>query len=1146
MRELRKAKWLIASGGVFCLASFLAFSVNLAGTHSARLSPIANARRTTSVTSLPAKSPKAINVAQHYGQLPLAFEPASSSSNSDAKFLARGNGYALFLANNEAVLELRGPSNTPGVVRMKLAGANTSPSFTALEQLPGKSNYFIGNDPGKWRTNIPQYRKVSESNVYRGVNLVYYGSQGQLEYDFDVAPGADPSVIRLAFQGARRVSIDARGELIVNSDAGKVRMRKPVAYQEIAGEKKTVAVDYVLKNKSDVTFQVAEYDSRIPLVIDPILIYSTYLGGSNIDSSNSIAVAPDNTAFIAGGTFSADFPTVHGLQTNRGVLQDFPSDGFVSKISADGSTLLYSTFLGGTDQDAANGIAVDDFGDAYVTGYTHSADFPVTFGSANVECGGDGKCGASFNSGGLIVSNAFVTELNPAGSGIIYSTFFGEYEQVVANAIAVDANGNAYITGRTGANITPQITTNGTPPPFPITPGAFQAAFGGGSSNAFVAKIGATGTSVLYSSYLGGDTEDVGYGIAVDTGADAFVTGLTYSSSASFPTTAGALQATNGGAGDAFVAKVNTNASGAASLVYSTFLGGAGLDQGNAIAVDSNGNAYVAGLTNSAAFGFTPAAGVVQPLYKGEGDAFVAELSTTGSLTYFTYLGGTHADQATGIAVDSTFNAYVTGTTASVDFPTAGAVFQPAYGGGNTDSFVAKIGPGGTTLVYSSYLGGTNAELATGIAVSQDLGAATYSAYATGQTCSDDFPLANPLQAVPGGNCDAYVAKVSILAGFSLSPSDLIFPAQSLNTTSQSQTLTLTNGESQQTISSIVISGTNPGDFSETNTCPISPTQIAVGATCTITVSFTPTVQGIRNASLIIADSAPGTPQVVNLTGNTSTVTLSASSLTFGPQAVGTVSSFQDVTVTNSGTTPLTFSGITASGDFFEADTCTRASLQPGANCVIQVEFAPSAAIGSIGSITIADNGSGSPQVILATGTGTPAVPISITALVPAATVSAGQPATFTIRVTANVALTQPVAMACSGLPANASCSFSPNPVAPNSTTTLTITTAVRTIVPPAPGNRMNPFAGWRNPGVTWIIWLMALLMVPGVIALRRRPYAAAFGFAIVLMLASAACSTGGVSGAPAGTPAGTFQVVVSGTSGAVTAAPATIALTVN
>ena len=1137
MSVLSKAKWLTATGGIIGLASFLALGLSVPGKQAARIGGLRQPGllRPASAPIFAVASSNKVNVAKHYGQLPLAFEPALPGSNKEVKFLARGNGYALFLENHDAVLELRGDSKTSGLVRMQLAGANPAPDFTALEQLPGKSNYFIGNRPEDWHTNIPQYRKVLERNVYRGVNLVYYGTQGQLEYDFDVAPGADPSVIHLAFQGARDVRIDAQGELRVNTSAGEVRLRKPVAYQEIAGSKQPVPVGYVLKNNS-VAFQVAEYDPRSPLVIDPILIYSTYLGGNNIDTSNSIAVAPDNTAFIAGATFSADFPTAHPLQANDGGNPDFPQDAFVAKISADGSTLLYSTYLGGENQDAANGIAVDSFGDAFVVGYTLSPGFPVLPGSFETLCGGDGKCGAKFT-GGPIVSNGFVTKLNPAGSGILYSTFYGQFQNVKGQAIAVDSNGNAYITGTTSANFASFAI-------FPITPTAFQSAFcnscanpGNASVNAFVGVLDATGTSALYSSYLGGEIEDVGYGIAVDKNANAYVTGLTYSAT-NFPVTAGALQSTYGGSGDAFVAKVNTVGSGAASLVFATYLGGAGLDQGNAITLDSAGNPYVAGLTNSAAFGFTPA-GTFQTTYAGQGDAFVTKLTTAGALTYFTYLGGTHADSATGIAVDSTNNVYVTGTTASVDFPTAGAVFQPAYGGGNTDSFVAKLNSAGAALVYSSYLGGTNAELATGIAVDT-----SGSAYITGQTCSNDFPLANPLQAVPGGNCDAYIAKVSILDGFSLNPGGLIFSAQSLNTTSQSQTITVTNGDTAQTISNISISGNNPGDFAQTNTCGPS---LIVGATCTITVSFTPTGQGIRKASLIITDSAPGSPQVVNLTGNTSTVSLSASSLSFGSQAVGTVSSPQDVTVTNSGTTPLTFSSITASGDFFAADTCLRAPLQPGSNCVIQVEFVPSSAIGSVGSIAIADNGSGSPQVILATGTGILEPPFQISTLSAPPSVSAGKTAQYILSVTSPVGFNQPVGLSCSA-PATITCTVSPSVVTPTAAQTpatlLTISTALRTAVPPSTGIKIDPLNLLRQFGRTWLILLAVALMILTVAGLRRRPISAAFGFAVVLLLAAVACG-GGPSGVPSGTPAGTYQITVTGTSGSVNV-PATVTLKVN
>jgi len=1115
---------LTASCAMAGLAAVLAFGLHLPGNQALQRTA---QHRDGSLGVKPAAtaaqaSTQKVGVLNHYGQLPLAFEPANTASNSAAQYLTRGNGYALFLANEEAVLELRGPSKSASVVRMELAGANKTAAFSALEPLPGKSNYFIGNDPAKWRTNVPQYRRVLESNVYPGVNLIYYGTQGKLEYDFDIAPGADPSAIQLAFHGATQPQIDAQGELVLSSPSGEVRLRKPVAYQEVAGERHPVAVSYAKKGQDRIAFQVAEYNPSLPLVIDPILIYSTYLGGSNIDTSNGIAVAPDNTAFIAGSTFSADFPTAHPLQANDGGGPDFPEDAFVAKISSDGSSLLYSTYLGGENQDAANGIAVDSFGDAFVVGYTLSPHFPALPGSFDTLCGGDGECGAKFT-GGPIVSNAFVTKLNPAGSAILYSTFYGEFQNVKGQAIAVDSNGNAYFTGSTTENFASFAV-------FPITPNAFQQTFagtaGGNSTNAFVAVLNSSGTSALYSSYLGGEVDDVGYGIAVDNSANAYVTGLTYSTL--FPVSGGALQSTYGGQGDGFVSKVSTTLSGAASLAYSTYLGGAGLDQGNAIAVDSSGNAYVTGLTNSSSFSFSPSG--VQPAYAGEGDAFVAKLGATGTLSFFTYLGGTHADEGDGIAVDSTGNIYVTGTTASTDFPTAGAVFQPAYGGGNTDTFVAKIAPTGATLVYSSYLGGTNADLATGIAVDT-----SGSAYVTGQTCSQDFPLANPLQAVPGGNCDAYIAKVSILDGFAFNPAGLVFPAQSLSTTSQSQTVTLTNGDTPQTISSIAVSGSNAGDFLETSTCPVN-SPLGVGTTCTFTVSFTPSASGIRKAAIVITDTAPGSPQVLNLTGNTSTVTLSAASLNFGVQAVGTVSAIQSVTVTNSGTTPLTFSSIVASGDFFESDTCTRAPVQPGSNCIVQVDFAPSAAIASIGTVTLNDNGSGSPQVITTTGTGILQPPFQISSLSATPSVPAGNKATYGISVSSNVGFAQQIGLSCSA-PATISCSVAPNFVMPTATQSLsailTVSTALRTSAPPS-SIKVDPLALLRQWHGTWVLWMLTILTILTMAALRKRPVTAAFGLAVVLMLASVACS-GNPAGAPVGTPVGTYQITVTGTSGSIT-----------
>ena len=445
-------------GVIVCLTAFFAFGLktgvsSLGATAqrqakaetkpantSAKAAPTA-AKPATLATTHGTKPANHAAVVQQYVKLPLSFEPNLGQANSDAKFLARGDGYSLFLTSNEAVLAMAGHStkstqpaakaaHSTGVLRMELLGSNPAPNFSAQDELPGKSNYFIG-DQKNWRSNVPNYGKVAEKNVYPGIDLVYYGTQRQLEYDFNVTPGADPKAIQISFEGARKLRVDAAGNLILGLAGGEVKFEKPFAYQMKGDEKQPVAARFHLGDrKYRVYFAVGDYDATRPLVIDPILAYSTYLGGSGIDGANAIAVAPDNTAFVAGGTFSLDFPTAHALQPNDGGSHDFPQDAFVTKISADGSTLLYSTYLGGENEDVANGIAIDAAGEAYVTGLTLSPHFPVTPGSFNTLCGGDGHCGATFNSQGLMVSNGFLTKINTAGSGIIYSGFIGAFENV--------------------------------------------------------------------------------------------------------------------------------------------------------------------------------------------------------------------------------------------------------------------------------------------------------------------------------------------------------------------------------------------------------------------------------------------------------------------------------------------------------------------------------------------------------------------------------------------------------------------------------------------------------------------------------------------------------------------------------------------
>jgi hypothetical protein len=1130
-------------------------------------------------------------VVHEYTQLPMAFEPNVGQSNGQAKFLARGDGYAFFLTPKEAALVLRRSSNSkkvtdsatepnsalPGrsqanrVLRMQLVGANTAPRFDALDELPGKSNYLTGNQPANWHVGIPNYRKVAEREVYPGIDLVYYGTQRQIEYDFVVGPGANPRIIRLAVEGPTKLHVDARGELVASVDGGEVRLKKPFAYQEVDGGKQTVASNYVLRRDGGVAFRLGKYDSSRALVIDPILSYSTYIGGSNIDGANAIAVAPDKTAFITGGTFSSDFPTVHPIQA--------AGDVFVAKLSADGSTLLYSTYLGGKNQDIGNGIAVDAFGDAYVTGATLSPDFPVTPPDVlNPDCGGDAHCGATFNSNHLIVSNCFVTKLNPAGTALIYSTFFGEYENVRCQAIAVDANQVAYITGATGPNLPVTIVPPPPvpPPPFPITGNAFQPTFGGGDKDSFVAKISATAETVEYSSYLGGSDEEIGYGIAVDSSANAYVTGLTYSTN--FPVV-NALQSTYGGAGDAFLVKVNTDGSGTGPgpLLYSTFLGGSNLDQGNGVAVDTSGIAYVAGFVGAAKLpfattaslcGVAPGAAAVQvpagTFCGGDADVFAAKIDATksgaASLLYFTNFGGSFADSGNGIAVDSSGNdtlcisgpcAYVTGSTVSPDFlPSTVAIFQPQFGGGNADAFVTKIDSTGTTLLYSSFLGGTNTDTGNGIAVD-----ATGAAYVAGQTCSLDFPLANPFQPAPGGNCDAFVSKVEILHGLELSPAGLVFTGQSLGATSSPQVVTVTNGDVTETISSIAIVPMNQTDFAETNNCESS---LPPGAQCTMSVTFTPHAAGISKAQVNVVCptcGSTGITYVLNLTGTTSTLTLSASNLAFGQQHVGVTSSAVSVTATNNGPVPITFSSISASGDFAETDNCTKVALQPTTNCVINVTYTPTTAGTSIGALTLTDTAPGSPQVILLTGTGFgQQSDFTFSATPTSAAVPAGKSAQFNLTITPIGGFAQPITLSCSGLPAGASCSSTTaNPVTPSGTSTTTVTvivnTALRTFVPSGRPISEQPPRMMAISDSGWLAVLATLLLVTtALFSFRARRVATVLVpvvLVVIMIFMSVACSGGGPAGGPAGTPAGTYQIGITGTSGVISHA-ATVTLQVN
>jgi len=790
-----------------------------------------------------------------YGKLPMRFEANQGQTDASVKFLARGAGYRLFLTGNESVIALTKPptmGSSSGLestsLRLRLLGANATPAVAGIAKLPGNTNYFLGNNPKQWRTEVPAFAKVLYKGVYPGIDLIYHGCQSQLEFDFAAAPGADVSAITMEVTGLRskvekgkmrdaiRARIDSAGNLVLDAGDGQLVLHKPVAYQATGSGVKTgrtyVDARYVIRGTNQVGFEIGARDAQKALIIDPILSYSTYLGGSQDDLGNAITVDASGSVYVTGGTTSSDFPvsssvyqTVYGGAD--GGYQSVTGDIFVTKLSPDGSSLVWSTYIGGSGDDNAYSIAVDGTG-VYLTGGTNSSDYPVTPGVYSP-------------TSGVGLTDVFVTKLNPTGSNLLYSTHIGvAVEGIRGFGIAVDGSGNAYVAGGAG-------------PGFPTTAGAYQTSSSAFSS-AFVMKLNPTGTSADYSTFLsGGNSSDVDYAesIAVDKNGNAYVTG--YAGSSTFPVTPGAFQSNNAGTHDAFFTVLDSSGS---TLLYSTYLGGAGNDEGFRIAVDSAGMAYIAGVTASS--NFPASAGAFQTAYAGgASDAFIAKLDRTktgsASLVYATYLGGSGDDNLIAfpwgiLAVDSLGHAYVTGGTTSTDFPTLHPV--QAHSGGGYDAYVAKLNPTGSALVYSTYLGGSGDDFGRGIAVDSN-----GNAYVTGQTTSTDFSVsANPYQKVFGGVSDAFVSKLASVTF--ATPTSLTFAKQAVGSTSSAQTITLTNEQN----TAITMPVTMTGDFAETDTCGSS---LGPDLSCTISVTFTPTAAGSRTGSVTI----PGAPQSVSLTG---------------------------------------------------------------------------------------------------------------------------------------------------------------------------------------------------------------------------------------------------------------------------------------
>jgi Calx-beta domain/Beta-propeller repeat len=711
-------------------------------------------------------APATQRIENAYGRLELAFEPNHGQAEEGVDFLTRGSGYAIFLSASEAVMVLTTgdnpqglnqsiqPMSTSDVLRLQLVGSNTRARAKAEGQLPGKVNYFLGNNPEQWRAGLSTFKRVSYESVYPGVDLSYYGNQRQLEYDFVVTPGSDPNIIRLQFGGAAKPFVDLQGNLSLQVGSRVVLQPLPVIYQELNGVRRKIEGSYAVAADGEVGFSIADYDKTKPLVIDPTLTYSTYFGAGGSDEARDIVVDATGNAYICGNTSSTNFFVFNAFQpTFGGGNFQGARDVFVTKIDATGTGVFYSTYLGGGGDDKCGRLALDGSGNAYIAGETTSTNFPVFNAFQPLYGGGS--------------SDAFVTKLNSSGSAVFYSTYLGGSSFDAGAAIAVDPNNNAYVTGRT-------TSTNF------FTFNALQPAFSGGANaDAFVTKFTSSGLTVFYSTYLGGSAGigfDAGLGIAVDSAGSAFVVGDT--SSSNFPLVNPIQNFFAGGFpdGDAFVSKFSPEGT---TLTYSTYLGGVDNDIANSIAIDASGNAYVTGSTGSSNF---PTFNAFQPLYGGSGDAFLSKLTPAGTaLVYSTYLGGTNVESGLDVALDSALHAHVAGVTASTNFPILNAL-QGTYGSGAADAFVTKFNVAGTGLLYSTFFGGSNSDRANAIAV--DL---ADNAYIAGITSSTNFPIFNALQSTKN------VAEDAIIAKFSDTPATVVqFSSTNYNMTEDCTFVTIT------------------------------------------------------------------------------------------------------------------------------------------------------------------------------------------------------------------------------------------------------------------------------------------------------------------------------------------------------------------
>jgi hypothetical protein len=1166
-----------------------------------------------------------------FGKLPLSFEPTADA----ARFIAHSGRYSVAVGAREAqIVVTNAQSGQSQSLHFGFAHATATGPLEALAPQAGVTNYYLGSDPGKWRLGVKNYAKLLAQGVYPGIDVVYYGDHRRLEFDFNVAPKADPNVITLSFSGMDKLYKNDAGELVAEINGQAVRFAKPFAYQRIAGASKAVPVDYELASAGSARLRVGDYDRNAELIIDPVVSYALYLGGNDADVANGIAVDSTGSIYVTGETASSNFPNSpdpSNLQFKTAY------DAYVVKYTADGTGYIYTAILGGSNGGFAEGnaIALDSSNQAYIVGGTNFTDLPGVptsgyLNTLNQWQGGD--------------SDAFISILGSDGT-LLRTSYLGGNSADLGFGIAVDSNKNVIAVGETcsqnfpgynafetkieecvafitklnnnldigippgnGASALSYLATGGTPSyffseffggqlvaPFPTTSWFVNTYYVAGAiivdpnGNVQIASNSGLSSPALpsastwnWATALKGTTADneiswvnwgpskdpvfahtIAYGVALDPVDDIFVAGGTFSASL-------APYSDYSGSG-AWVLKVNKFGPD----VYSTVLesqtsdSSVKIDAARAIAVDKQGQAYVTGTVSGAYLISSAISNAYQPTFGGGQDAFLVRMSNPGAIDYVSYLGGSGNDQGLGVAVDVSGAAYITGSTQSTNFPTVNALTNPVTStsltklSGTKDAFISKFSSDGSALTFSSYVAGsdgTDIDQSNAVALNPSNNGDMFMA---GTTTSSNFEQLNPIgyvgaQSAYMGNGDAFVVKISATTPVvSLSTSSVSFPDQPLNSASTAIPVTVTNtGGVALDFTSITVSGTNASNFSQKNNCG----ELKAAATCTINVTFDPTVLGGLSAYLVLTDNATNSPQTIALSGNgisgSGDIQLSATTLPFGNQQTKTTSLAQTLTVTNvPGNGTLTINSVTITGanlaDFAitSATTCVANTvIAAGGTCTIAVTFTPTLVATENATLTINGSSSNSPQSVTLTGTGTSTNPtnadFTVTPSASGVSVVQGGSASFTLTITPVNGFNSSIGFSCVG-PSGSTCSFSPSTIGMDGTSTHTVQLSIGT----SGGTGTSALVTPSHMGSRGIFFALLPFSMMGLLITTRRR---GLGLVLVLMVVSLAmgmvgCGAAGSSTNSGGALApGTYPITVTATSTGTTVVTHTLSLSLN